>query len=170
MSELDRLTQAVLARAAGMVLYARQRLGGSGDASAAEDAVQEALVSLLAQRPPPDDPVAWMYRAIRNAAIDEARASSRRRRREQAVAEMRCEWFETRPDALIDARQAERALERLAPEQREIVVLRIWGEMGFAEIARIMQLSVSTVHQRYVAALTQMRAALEKPCRSKTTT
>jgi RNA polymerase sigma-70 factor (ECF subfamily) len=172
MSELDRVTQAVLARAAGMVLYARQRLGGGSgtDVSAAEDVVQEALASLLAQRPLPDDPVAWMYRAIRNAAIDESRASARRRRREQAVAETRREWFDARPDTLIDAQSAERALGRLAPEQREIVVLRIWGELGFAEIARIMQVSVSTAHQRYAAALQQMRITLEKPCRNSTTT
>ena len=52
----------------------------------------------------------------------------------------------------------------LQPDFREIVVMRIWGELGFAEIAGVMGLSVSTVHTRYVAAIKQLRAALEKPC------
>ena len=91
-------------RAAGLALYARQWLGD--DAAVAEDVVQEALTSLLPQTPPPSDPIAWMYRAVRNAAIDQARSSSRRRRREQTVAESRREWFESSADALIDAKIA----------------------------------------------------------------
>jgi RNA polymerase sigma-70 factor (ECF subfamily) len=163
-SDLDRLTQLVAERAAALALYARQWL----DAASAEDVVQEALTALLVERRPPDDPIAWMYRAVRNAAIDYARASSRRRRREQAVAKTRGDWFVARPDSLIDAQTAEQALRGLSAEYRQIVVLRIWGELGFAQIAEIVQLSVSTVHERYGAALKQMRNALEKPCKSKT--
>jgi RNA polymerase sigma-70 factor (ECF subfamily) len=168
MSDRDRLTQLVVDRAPGLTLYARQWLD---DAAAAEDAVQEALTSLLSQRPPPNDPIAWMFRAVRNAAIDQARSSSRRRRREQAVAELRREWFETGVDALIDAKDAQAALADLPPASREIVVLRIWSDLGFAQIADVMQMSLSTVHDRYVAALRQMRTRLEKqPCSEKKTT
>src|SRR3954468_31588 len=125
MSDLDRLAQFVTQRSNALVLYARQWL----DFASAEDAVQEALVALLAEPAPPADPIAWMYRAVRNASIDRARSASRRRRREQIVASGRREWFEYSPDALIDADAAEKALSVLSPEQREIVVLRIWGEM-----------------------------------------
>src|SRR5262245_50929488 len=165
MSELDRVTQAVAERAPQLVLYARQWL----DASAAEDAVQEALTALLTERSRPSDPIAWMFRAVRNAAIDRGRASWRRRRREEIVASQRVEWFESRVESLIDAHTAEQALRQLSPDLREVVVLRIWGEMGFAQIADIMQLSVSTVHERYTSALAQLRSRLEDPCRSKTT-
>src|SRR5687768_10372153 len=121
MGDIDRLAQLVMERAAWLTLYARQ---WADDASAAEDVVQEALASLLAQGPPPDDPVAWMFRAVRNAAIDQSRSASRRRRREQTVAESRREWFESRTDSLIDAQTAEAALADLPPPSREIVVLR----------------------------------------------
>ena len=169
MSQLERLAQRVMDRAAGLALYARQWLGD--DATAAEDVVQEALTSLLAQTPPPRDPIAWMYRAVRNAAIDQSRATSRRRRREQTVAESRREWFESSADALIDATIAQAALADLPPASREIVVLRIWSELGFAQIAEVMGMSLSSVHDRYVAALREMRAALEnKPCSSKNDT
>src|SRR3954471_20921033 len=70
MSDLNRLTQMVVDRAAALALYARQWLGD--DASSAQDVVQDALTALLMQRQPPSDPVAWMYRAVRNAAIDHA--------------------------------------------------------------------------------------------------
>ena len=110
-----------------------------------------------------------MYRAVRNAAIDLARVSSRRKRREQSVARSRQEWFEAQPENLIDAQAAERTLKNLPADQREIVMMRIWGELGFAQIAQILQISVSTAHTRYTTALQQMRSELEKPCRSKTT-
>jgi RNA polymerase sigma-70 factor (ECF subfamily) len=168
MGELERLAQRVMDRAAGLALYARQWL--ADDAASAEDVVQEALTSLLAQHPPPRDPIAWMYRAVRNAAIDQSRSASRRRRREQRVAESRREWFEPRDDALIDAKIAAAALADLPPASREIVVLRIWSDLGFAQIADVMQMSLSSVHDKYVAALRQMRGALEKPCRSKNDT
>ena len=163
-SDLERLTVIVAERAAGLVLYARQWL----DAVTAEDVVQEALVALLSQRQPPDNAVAWMYRAVRNAAIDAARSTARRRRREEVVARSRGAWLEAGSDSLLDAETAEDALRQLAPDYRQVVVLRIWGELGFAEIAEILELSVSTVHGRYVSALSQLRIALEKPCQNKT--
>jgi RNA polymerase sigma factor (sigma-70 family) len=104
---------------------------------------------------------------VRNAAIDQARSTSRRRRREQAVAEMRASWFEPRTEAALDAQVAEQALRQLRAEHREIVVLRIWNDLRFVEIAEILGLSVSTIHDRYHAALKQLRIALEKPCPNK---
>jgi RNA polymerase sigma factor (sigma-70 family) len=160
-SDAERLTRIVNERGAALVLYARQWL----ERASADDAVQEALVALVSQRRPPDNAVAWMYRAVRNAAIDAARATGRRRRREQAVARTRREWFEPRPDAQLDAQVAEQALRRLRFEQREVVVLRIWGELGYAEIADIVEASVSTVHDRYKAALRELRGVLEQPCK-----
>lgn len=163
MSDLDRLARLVTERSAGLTLYARQWL----DAAGAEDVVQEAFAALLAQRPAPDEPVAWMCQVIRNAAIDQVRSASRRRRRERAVAEGRREWFESHADALIDARTAEAALRHLSDLDREIVVLRIWGDLGFVQVARVVGLSVSSVHNRYTGALEQLRGRLENPCKTK---
>lgn len=163
MSDLDRLTQMVTERAGGLVLYARQWL----DAESAEDVVQEALTHLLMERQAPTNPIAWMYRAVHNAAIDSVRSTSRRRRREQIVATARREWFESSADSLLDAQLAEAALRKLPDEHRQIVVMRIWGELGLAQIAEMMEMSVATVRERYISALSQLRGALEKPCRNK---
>src|SRR5262245_11120463 len=120
-SDVERLTRLVTERAAALVLYARQWLDGAS----ADDAVQEALIALLAQREPPRNPTAWMYRAVRNAALNVVRAEGRRRRREQSVARIRGEWFVPKADALLDAQAAEESLRQLSPEHREVVVLRI---------------------------------------------
>jgi RNA polymerase sigma-70 factor (ECF subfamily) len=162
--DAERLTHLVTERAAALALYARQWL----DATGAEDAVQEALAALVDLRRPPESPLAWMYRAVRNAAIDELRAATRRRRREQSVAVERRELFVDQPEALLDAEIVAACLQRLSLDQREIVVLRIWGELGFAEIAEVMRLAISTVHQRYHLALRRMRSMLEKPCEKST--
>src|SRR5689334_3671709 len=119
------------AHAAALVLYARQWL----DAADAEDAVHDVFVRLIAQDRLPDDPPAWLFRSVRNAAIDRSRSFFRRRRRETSVVQARPEWFEQRVEDLIDARRAEEILATLPHDQREVVVLRIWAQLGFAQIA-----------------------------------
>jgi RNA polymerase sigma-70 factor (ECF subfamily) len=166
-SERERLARAVVDRTSVLALYARQWVD---DLARAEDVVQQALTSLLTEAQAPNDPVAWMYRAVRNAAIDHARSESRRRRRERVVARERGEWFDTSEDAAIDGRTAEAALQQLPPQQREIVVMRVWGGLRFAQIAELVGLSVSSTHDRYTAALAALRAALEKPCVNQKTT
>jgi RNA polymerase sigma-70 factor (ECF subfamily) len=164
MNELNQLAQDVVHRSGALLLYARQWL----DPASAEDVVQEALVSLLSQKRAPSDAIAWMYRAVRHAAIDHARSRWRRDRRERIVAECKKPWLEAPVDALIDARAAEEALRRMPGEQREIVVLRIWSGLSFAQIAEVTRSSISTVHDRYAAALKQIRRELETPCPTRT--
>ena len=70
----------------------------------------------------------------------------------------------------IDARAAEHALQSLTSENRQLVVMRIWGELTFAEIAGVMELSESTVHGRVIkkALRSELRSVLEKSCPTKT--
>ncbi len=146
----------VAGRAAGLALYARQ-----WSPDGAEDAVQSVLVSLLSLNAVPADPVAWAYRAVRNAAVDGARAAGRRRRRERAAAP--ADWFDPSPGAALDAAAAEAALKQLPADLREAVVLRVWGGLGFAAAAGVMGCSVSTAHARHAAGLKRLRDLLEPP-------
>src|SRR5688572_22034536 len=99
-----------------LVLYARQWCAGP------EDVVQDAFLKLFAQRRWPDDPAAWLFRVVRNAALDAAKADRRRQRREAAVQADR--WFvEPKIDGL-DVQKAVGALERLPAELRETIVAR----------------------------------------------
>lgn len=146
-------------------LYARQWVG----AAAADDVVQDAFVGLLGQRIEPGDARAWLFRAVRNAAISRLRSRRARRRREAASAIDAAGWFDAQPGDLIDAHDAARLITQLPDEQREIVVLRIWGELTFAEIATVLDGSVSTVFRRYEAGLSELRRMLEQTCRTHDT-
>ena len=146
------------AHAAQLTLYARQWLS----TGAAEDVVQEVFLKLLALPQPPTSPKAWLFKAVRNAALSELRSERRRRKREQSVGEMRHEWFDAASSELIDAAAAQEALETLPEAQREVVVLRIWGGLTLAETAETVGLPLSTVYDHYRSALSALRRVMEK--------
>jgi RNA polymerase sigma-70 factor (ECF subfamily) len=146
-----------------LVLYARQWVGSG----AAEDAVQDVFVRLIAQRIAPTNPKAWLYRAVRNAAISRVRSRRRRHGRMRDAAADRAGWFEHRPDDLVDVVVAQNAVMALPDEQREVVVLRLWCEMTLQEIAEIVGAPVSTLFSRYKAGLTAIRERLELSCRTE---
>lgn len=119
----DNVGQCFDAHAGALVLYARQWL----DDNTARDAVQEAFVRLLGTKTQPSNMLAWLYRAVRSTAIDSLRSNQRRQRREQKVVAQRQNWFDPRPDDVIDAAMAQAALAAIPDEQREVVVLRLWS-------------------------------------------
>src|SRR5436190_6238501 len=121
------VTRLIDAHAAPLVLYARQWCDEP------EDVVQEAFFKLVRQGRPPQDAVAWLYRVVRNGALDAAKRTRRRQRRETAAARP-VRWFvEPEVDGL-DAETAVAALQRLEPEQREVSVARHWGGLSYEQI------------------------------------
>ncbi|MBX9789061.1 MAG: sigma-70 family RNA polymerase sigma factor [Pirellulales bacterium] len=138
-------------------LYARQWC------HAPEDVVQEALLRLAEQRPIPDRPVAWLYRAVRRGALSAARGDARRQRHETAAA-LPAEWFECDVGLGLDAEVATAALEELPLAEREVVVTRLWGELSFQEIGDLVGCSSSAAQRRYVAALAALRERFGVRC------
>jgi len=146
--------------AAALELFARQWT------RSAEDCVQEALVELAGQVPVPADPVAWLYRVVRNRAINQVRSERRRRAREEARTNDRDNWFCEDPAAQLDGEQATRALQQLPDRQRQAVVARIWGGLTFEQISELLGTSLSGAHRDYAAGLAALRTRLETPCRT----
>lgn len=142
--------------AAALVLYARQW------ARAPEDVVQEAFVRLAALATAPDCPAAWLYRAVRNGAISQARAEARRHRHEHAAAGRA--WFVPGEPPGLDGQAAAVALAALPNDLREPVVAHLWGGRTFAEIGELMGTSASTAHRRYLEGLAALREKLGVPC------
>jgi RNA polymerase sigma factor (sigma-70 family) len=151
------LARLIDSHAAPLVLYARQRC------TEAEDVVQEAFLKLVSQRRAPDDVLAWLYRVVRNGAIDAAKTARRRLRRESASAQP-ARWFvEPEMDGL-DAGTAVSALEHLIPEEREIIVARHWGGLSFEQIGQAAGCSASTAFRRYTAGLEALRERMGVLC------
>lgn len=147
------------AHAARLALYARQL-----NRERASDAVQEAFVSLMQQPHEPANVKGWLYRTVRNGAISAMRTDRARVRRHETLAAHQPGWFDARPDDRLDAAAAQTCLQTLPPQQREVIVLRIWADMGFPEIALLTGLPVSTVFDHYRRGLTAMREKMESSC------
>ncbi len=147
-----------------LILYARTWLGED----AAQDAVQVAFTRLISRMPPPTDVQAWLFRTVRNEAITRLRRRARHARHGRRLSAQQPGWFESHGDDLIDARTAQEILMSLEQPQREVVVLRIWGQMSLKEIAEIVGASLTTVHSRYKAALAVIRKRMERSCKTTT--
>ncbi|MGA2704110.1 MAG: sigma-70 family RNA polymerase sigma factor [Isosphaeraceae bacterium] len=109
-------------------LYARQWC------DVPEDVVQDAFLKLAAERTLPDNPAAWLFRVVRNGAIDAGQAARRRKRYETTAASRAPPWFEADPDErpeAVDPEQAASELQALPIEEREIIVAHLWGGLTF---------------------------------------
>src|SRR5437879_11275606 len=145
------------AHAAPLVLYARQWCGEP------EDVVQEAFFKLVRQVRPPQDAVGWLYRVVRNGALDAAKMARRRHQRESAAARPDRWFVEPEVDGL-DAETAVAALQGLVAEQREVIVARHWGGLSFEQIAEVVGCSASTAFRRYSAGVEDLRKQLGVSC------
>ena len=143
-----------------LLLFARQQCRLPADA---EDLLQEALVESWSRHAGPGlPPLPLVYSTIRRRAIDHARSLDRRQSREQASVEMSPEWFVENFDGEDDARVVQSAMEQLPADQREVLTLKIWGDLTFREIAETVGVSLNTVASRYRYALETLRKELEK--------
>ena len=150
----SRLREIMAQHAGPLTLYARQFLDGH----AAEDVVQEALFALSREKSEIENPVAWLYRSVRNGAISQKRSDLRREKRENTV--RHAPWFEPDPSNRLDAELVVETLQTLPTELREIVTLHVWGERSFAEIAELLGTSKATAFRRYEEALATLRELL----------
>ncbi len=140
---------------ARLKLIARQWTRSDADA---DDVVQEAFVRFWKhQRHMPGNPNALVVTSIRRAALDLLRRSDRRTAREKAVAAdtETVGWFEPESDPRLQS--LAESLELLPAEQREVVVLKIWGELTFDEIGEQLAISPNTAASRWRYAMESLR-------------
>ncbi|WP_337174648.1 sigma-70 family RNA polymerase sigma factor [Paludisphaera sp.] len=131
------------------------------DADLAADAVQEALVALWRHDVRPEDPGAWLQRAVTLRSLDLARRRRRLRDHEERARLGRPERSSRddpaagleRRDLALSVREA---LARLRPDHREILALRDVEGLGYEEVAEALGVPVGTVRSR----LHRARAAL----------
>ncbi|QDU96114.1 RNA polymerase sigma factor [Lignipirellula cremea] len=149
------------AQGPSLLLFARR---WTVDQAAAEDLVQEAFVRFWRTRQEVRDPLLYLYQCVRTTAIDAARSRQSRKLRETAV----LQTVDPAPQFVCTLEQEERrlqieaALAELPVEQAEVVTLKIWSSLTFAQIAELTSTSGSTVASRYRYALDRLRHLLQE--------
>ncbi len=167
------LTDVYAQHARGLLAFATTI---TGSRAGAEDAVHEAFARLCrrAADTPDAEPigVAYVYRAVRNAAIDGLRREDARRRLHRDTAHALGSTAPSHrwaPDPATDAASAEdradlmRALDTLKPAEREAVILRAWGGLSLDELAATTGEPRTTVSSRYHRALQKLKRKVGQP-------
>jgi RNA polymerase sigma factor (sigma-70 family) len=155
------------AHSAPLTRYAARLLH---DPDRARDVVQDAFVRFMAQ---PAAEVAgheveWLYTVCRNRALDILRKENRMRRFEEGELE-RASTAEPRPGRALEATETQASvlqlIDRLPPNQQEVVRLKFQNGFSYKEIARITELSVTNVGFLIHTAVTRLRRefAAERP-------
>jgi RNA polymerase sigma factor (sigma-70 family) len=142
-----------VAVSAQFILYGRS-LGLSHSES--EDVLQETFAALLKLEIAPQKPSHYAIRAYRNRVKNYKRGFWRRVRRELEA----FKWFEA--ESTLDPREvlAVRQLQDLPTAQREVIVLKIWHKMTFAEIGSLLTISPNTAAGRYRYGLRKLKDRL----------
>lgn len=139
---------------AALVLFA---VTITGDRGRAQDAVHQVFLKLLAEgsRHLIVDMKAYLFRCVHNSVLNEIKVRQR-----SVPLEDESAWF-TPPQRDYSAEvNLRRALFVLPDDQRKVVVLHVWGELTFSQIAEILDISANTAASRYRYALVKLREAM----------
>lgn len=126
------------------------------DRAAAEDAIHAAFQRLLRRGRAPAELRPYIFRCVRNAAIDEGRRATLRG---DGVFE------ETVDGPAIDGIRAEELnamLGRLGDDERETIVLKVFDALTFREIAAARGVPLDTAASWYRRGMEKLRAMLAK--------
>jgi RNA polymerase sigma-70 factor (ECF subfamily) len=133
-----------------------------GDENAADDLLQEVWFDVyrgVARLADPAAFPAWLYRIARHRALRELR------KKRQPVSSLEgIDLADEGADDDFSAEDAERvhaALGRLAPEHREVLLLRFFEGMAYEDIARVTGCQLGTVRSRIHYAKRALRRVLE---------
>lgn len=107
---------------------------------------------------------AWLYRIMRNCWIDTVRARGRAVRvmAPEEAGEHVGHDPTAQMDAKIDLERLMRTMEKLPPEQREVVALVLIEGFGYRETAELLDLPIGTISSRLVRGRTALLALVKE--------
>ncbi|MBM4093879.1 MAG: sigma-70 family RNA polymerase sigma factor [Planctomycetes bacterium] len=130
----------------------------------AADVVQDALHAAIRKRhlydPGRGDQRAWFLKIVRNRCLDLIR-KHRRRNEESSELLDTAASRERNPgeeaEARDDVRQLKEVLMAMPDEQREVILLRDYHDLSYAEMATVLGIRAGTVMSRLHRARTELR-------------
>lgn len=138
------------------LLFARQQTRCDADA---QDVVQEAVVECWRRKADGVPPASGLvFATIRRRAIDLGRSADRRASREVAAAsEIPMAWFDGGVEERERSHLIQEAMSKLPQNFRDVVTLKVWGELTFLEIAEALEIPANTAASRYRYGLAELR-------------
>lgn len=126
----------------------------------AEDAIHRAFQQILRRGTLPAELRPFIFRCVRNAALDGLRQA--RVRVDSIFDPDRCvdEPAPVEPPALL-AREIDESLQALSSDERETIVLKIYDDLTFQEIADLRRVGVPTVASWYRRGLEKLKTRLK---------
>jgi RNA polymerase sigma-70 factor, ECF subfamily len=139
---------------AALLLFAAAIIGERGRA---QDVVQQVFLRLIedGNLRRAADKKAYMFACVRNAALNEIKVLQR-----NTVFEPEDAWFNPPERDYAAELSLRRALCMLPDDQRQVIVLHLWGELTFSEIASLLDISANTAASRYRYALAKLRESI----------
>ncbi|MCK6439494.1 MAG: sigma-70 family RNA polymerase sigma factor [Planctomycetes bacterium] len=140
--------------------YCRGRLGVRD----AEDVVQDVMLKLFArveQLRALDDPLPYLYRALKNAVIDRARAN---RQSAELDFDIAAPEDDGSAPAEMDAALAPlmRAMSVLPADQREVVKLRYFDDLSVVQVAEVLGIAPAAAAMRLARARAKLKSELAR--------
>lgn len=162
LEEFEALVEAYQHR---LIRYAFRRLGRHEDA---EDVIQQVFTRAFLERGKKKKirrPGPYLYRMAANACTDHLRKHKRAEVPLEIVPdeELAADQGSSGPGAaLIEIRRIEALLRPLPEKQAEVIRLRVTDELSFAEIAEILECSVSTIKSRFRYGIEKLRSRISR--------
>jgi RNA polymerase sigma-70 factor (ECF subfamily) len=123
---------------------------------AAEDVLHLVFMKLLEQNTMPEEPRPYLLRAVRNAALNVMRQESK----DVDVTDIE-PWFEAPPQDHAANVTLKSELMQISVEQRQVLVMHIWGGLSFEEIGRVLDIPANTSASRYRYAIQRLRDRMQ---------
>ena len=153
---VERLRAFYEAHHQGLFTYA---LALTGCRHAAEDALQNAFCNLLRRRKAPTELRPYVFRCVRNAAVDFVR-SIRRETATDSVFEILN--GQSSPVPVPVQQEIEHLMQQLSEDERESILLKVYSGMTFKEIADVRGVSINTVASWYRRGIQRLQEAVRE--------
>ncbi len=129
----------------------------SSDRGRAQDAVHQVFLKAIENGSVSEaiNKKAYLFACVRNAVLNEAKVQDR-----NMPLDIDSAWFSPPDRDYAGEQNLRRALGDLPDDQREVLVLHVWGELTFSDIGDLLGVSTSTAASRYRYALAKLRGSM----------
>jgi len=128
----------------------------SGDRGRAQDALHQVFLKAIenGSLSRAINKKAYLFACVRNAVLNDAKLQDR-----NMPLDIDSAWFSPPDRDYAGEQNLRRALAELPDDQREVIVLHVWGELTFSEIGDLLGVSSNTAASRYRYALAKLRGS-----------